>query len=125
MRALGATEIDAAVSPMIHPECYPFGAEDLDRVAGLLGDGVRSVTSSGAVALDLPRGVADALATEGVQVRHTLGGCTACEGGWYSYRARGEIARHALVISRTGDGAPEGDVPGPGPGAPRREDLSR
>ena len=33
------------VGPTIEPSCYEFGVEDLDRVANLLGDEVRGVTS--------------------------------------------------------------------------------
>jgi YfiH family protein len=98
MRLLGATSIEAAVGPMIHAECYAFGGEDLDRVAGVLGAGVRSTTAAGELALDLPAGVARALDDAGVTRACTLGRCTACEGGWFSYRARAESERHALAI---------------------------
>jgi YfiH family protein len=100
MRLLGATSLEAAVGPMIHPECYPFGAEDLDRVAVVLGDRIRSTSTTGELALDLPGGVARALADIGATTSVTLGRCTACEGGWYSFRARRDRARHALVVWR-------------------------
>ncbi len=109
MRALGATRLDAVVGPMIHPECYPFGAADLDRLAGLLGPGVRGATRDGDPAFDLPAAVATALDGAGVVRTATLGGCTACEEGstpgaprWFSHRARGDLGRHALVIWRSG-----------------------
>jgi YfiH family protein len=98
MRLLGATAIEAAVGPMIHAECYAFGRDDLDRVAGVLGDAVRSTTTDGELALDLPAGVAHALDDAGVTRALTLGRCTACEGGWFSYRARIESERHALAV---------------------------
>jgi len=100
MRALGATRLDVAVGPMIHPECYPFGAADLAGVVAALGDEVRATTPSGEPALDLPRGVARALDDVGATRALTLGRCTACEGGWYSFRARRDQARHALVLWR-------------------------
>jgi YfiH family protein len=102
MRSLGASALEVAVSPMIHPECYEFGAADLDAVAALLGDRVRATTSSGAGALDLPSGVSDALDRVGAVRQATLGGCTAHEEGWFSFRARRQTERHALVLWRPG-----------------------
>lgn len=103
MRAHGAAEIHAYCSAMIHPECYEFSPGDLDAVAERIGESVRATTSWGAAALDLPRGVANALERAGVYEVSTLGGCTACEGDWFSFRARREEARHALVIWQHAD----------------------
>jgi YfiH family protein len=100
LRGLGATEIRAACSPMIHPECYEFSPSDLDEVAARLGEHVHSTTSAGKPALDLPAGVAEALRRADVEVVVSLGGCTACEGDWFSWRARREDARHGLVCWR-------------------------
>jgi hypothetical protein len=100
MRTLGATRLEVAVGPMIHPECYPFGADDLDEVAAVLGDEVRATTPSGEPALDLPRGVTAALVAVGAEIAFTVGGCTACGGPWFSHRARRDVARHALVLWR-------------------------
>jgi hypothetical protein len=97
LRSLGATEVRAACSPMIHPECYEFSPDDLDSVAALLGDGVRSTTSQNRPAFDLLTGVTEALARADVEVVASLGGCTACDDGWYSWRARRDEARHGLV----------------------------
>ena len=103
LRALGANEITALCSPMIHPECYEFSPDDLSDVIDHLGAGVRGKASSGKPALDLPAGVNAALLRSGVANTTVLGGCTACEGGWYSWRARKEAARHALVCWRPDD----------------------
>lgn len=103
LRSLGAREISAYCSAMIHPECYEFAPEDLDRVAARLGDGVRGKTSSGKPALDLPRGVSEALGRARVSEVTVLGGCTACEGEWFSWRARRDEARHALVCWKSAD----------------------
>ena len=104
MRLLGAVEVVAALGPCIHPECYEFGEADLDRVAGRFGDEVRATASTGRPALDLPRVVERSLARVGVARPTALAGCTACGGPWYSHRARGEVARHALVVWREEQG---------------------
>jgi len=104
MRALGATDVQAALGPCIHAECYEFGSDELDAVASVLGDDVRSTTSSGRPALDLPLGVRRSLEAMGVPIVAELGGCTACDTRWYSHRARRDLSRHALAIWR---GAPE------------------
>jgi YfiH family protein len=103
LRDLGANEISAACSPMIHPECYEFSKDDLDSVAARLGSGIVSLTSSGMPALDLPAGIDAALRRAGVLDISRLGGCTACEGEWFSWRARREEERHALVCWRPED----------------------
>ena len=103
LRSLGAVEIAAYSSPMIHPECYEFSPGDLDAVVARLGDGIRAMTSTGRPALDLPRGVAEALSRSGVSNVTVLGGCTACEGDWFSWRARRDEARHALVCWKSAD----------------------
>ena len=99
MRAEGAVTIEAHLGPMIHPECYEFGADDLDVVAATLGDVVRGETASGRPALDVPAAVEAALAAEGVRVVAPSPGCTACHADrWFSHRARGETERMASVV---------------------------
>jgi len=100
MRALGAGEIEAVLGPCIRPPCYEFGADDLDRVAARLGDGVRGRTASGAPALDLPAGVGAALERAGVDDLRDVGLCTACTPGYFSHRARGDRGRQALALWR-------------------------
>jgi copper oxidase (laccase) domain-containing protein len=100
LRSLGAREIHAATSAMIHPECYEFSPGDLDSAVAAFGEQVRAKTTDDRVAFDLPGGVAEALRRAGVEVVTSLGGCTACEGDWYSWRARREVARHGLVCWR-------------------------
>ena len=92
MRSLGATVITAALGPCIHAECYEFGAEDLDRIATALGDGVRGTTSWGTPALDVPAAVRAQLPqVEDVDV------CTACSPSHWSHRARGDRERQAVI----------------------------
>jgi YfiH family protein len=99
-RALGASELRAVLGPCIRPECYEFGAADLDTVAARLGHGVRAVTSAGHPALDVPAAVAAALERAGVTELDDLGVCTACSPDYFSWRARGELARQAMVVWR-------------------------
>ena len=99
-RALGATKIRAVLGPCIHAECYEFGADDLDAVATRFGDGVRSTTTDGKPALDLPAAVRAALHEVGVTDVDDVDVCTACSDDYFSWRARGELARQALVVWR-------------------------
>lgn len=92
MRAHGARDIGAVLGPCIHAECYEFGPAELDRIAALLGDGVRGTTSWGAPALDLPAAVRAQLPEVDDQSV-----CTACSPLHWSHRARGDRERQALV----------------------------
>jgi hypothetical protein len=98
MRTLGATEVVGALGPCIHAGCYEFGPDDLDRVAAVLGDGVRGRTTSDRPALDLPASVAAALAAAGAGQVAGLDACTACATGHFSHRARRDPGRQALVV---------------------------
>jgi purine-nucleoside/S-methyl-5'-thioadenosine phosphorylase / adenosine deaminase len=100
MRALGAGEIEAVLGPCIRPECYEFGADDLDAVAARLGAGVRGRTAAGASALDLPAGVVLALGAAGVTRVTDTGVCTACSARQFSWRRDADQARQALVVWR-------------------------
>ncbi|GAC1355386.1 MAG: peptidoglycan editing factor PgeF [Acidimicrobiales bacterium] len=98
MRDLGAVGIVAALGPCIRAECYEFGADDLADVVAHLGAGVAAVTSSGRPALDLPAGVARALADVDVELVSDAGACTACSVTYFSHRARREPQRQATVV---------------------------
>ena len=100
MRAGGAGDVRAVLGSCIRPECYEFGVEDLARVARRLGDGVRTTTTSGAPALDVPAAVRAALSQVGVDDVHDVGVCTACSQVHFSHRARHELGRQALVVWR-------------------------
>lgn len=98
MAALGATQPVAVLGPCIRPARYAFGAEDLARVAERFGPTVRGTTLDGRPALDLPAGVAAALAEHDVELVAAIGGCTAAEGDRrWSHRARGDGQRQAVV----------------------------
>lgn len=103
MRGHGASTIEAALGPCVHPECYEFSADDLDEVASRLGDHVRATTAAGRPALDLPTAVRTELARAGAVLTDDRCTCTACEVDvdgswrWFSHRARADVERQALV----------------------------
>lgn len=97
LRQDGAETRCGIVGPTIGPECYEFGEDDLDHVASLLGDDVRSETTAGTPALDLRAAITSAFAEHDVADVRFVAGCTACEGAGFSHRARGDQERHALV----------------------------
>src|SRR5947199_60357 len=90
----------AVLGPCIHPECYEFSAADLDTVAAGLGDGVRALTADGRPALDVPAAVTMALKQAGVVQLDDVDVCTACSDDYFSWRARKEPARQAMVVWR-------------------------
>lgn len=100
MTALGATTVSAVVGACIGPECYEFGPDDLALVAASVGPSVRSRTGEGRPALDLGAGVTAVLEREGVAPVRDLRTCTACSPGYFSWRARGERQRQAMVVWR-------------------------
>jgi YfiH family protein len=100
MRALGATHIEAVLGPCIHAGCYEFGAGDLDAVAARFGDTVRATTDAGTPALDVPAAVRAALAGVGIAPAGItdVDVCTACSAEHFSWRARREQQRQAVVV---------------------------
>jgi YfiH family protein len=100
MRTLGASRIEAALGPCIHPECYEFSPGDLDRAAARFGPTVRGATATGWPALDLPETVKVSLRAADVELVADEEICTACSPRHFSYRARGERERMALVVWR-------------------------
>jgi YfiH family protein len=97
VRELGGRSPRAVLGPCIRPQHYEFGASDLDAVAAALGPTVRSTTTTGSPALDLPAAVRSALAHAGVDDVADLGWSTADDDRWFSHRARRDAGRHALV----------------------------
>jgi len=98
MRAHGATDLVAVVGPCIGPECYEFDEADLEPLEARYGPSVRATTAAGRPALDLRAGVHSALEALCVSVSADLAQCTACDPGWFSWRARKDLGRHCLVI---------------------------
>lgn len=93
---LGTPPTAAVLGPCIRPRCYAFGEAELDEVAARYGDTVRARTADGAPALDLAAGIAAACAGLGLAL-DDAGTCTACSPRHWSYRARADAGRQALV----------------------------
>lgn len=87
----------AVIGPCIRPCCYRFGVKDLEVLVQRLGDGVLGETRSGSPALDLTAAVCMGLAQAGVVDQRVDGVCTACDGGYWSYRRTGARERQATV----------------------------
>jgi len=109
MSDLGATDIRFHLGPHIGVECYEFGHDQLDQLAGRFGDRVRGTTLGGVGALDLRE--ATHVAIERVTGHPSpprarpqpqwSANCTACDDRrWFSHRARAESERMATLIWR-------------------------
>ena len=91
--AVGGSVV-AALGPCIRPECYEFGAEELQQFDPV----VRATTAVGTPALDLPGAVRLALERAGAVVAYDAATCTACDAErYFSFRARDEMERQAVV----------------------------
>jgi YfiH family protein len=102
MRSKGARQIDAVLGPCIHPCCYEFGYDDLDRLMRRFGSGVVGRTASGRRALDMPAAVRAALSEVTVALDdHSV--CTGCRSEHYfSHRVRAERGRQVMAVWRHG-----------------------
>jgi YfiH family protein len=98
LRAAGASSVSAALGPCIHPCCYEFSEPDLVGLVSRYGDGIRSATTSGRLALDLPAAVGAALQRAGAELVVVADSCTSCSPGYFSHRARRERERQAGVV---------------------------
>lgn len=101
LRAFGATAVVGGIGPCIHACCYRFEAPERDLLADRYGESVLGLTSTGEPALDLPQAVRRALETSDVTIEVDLDSCTACEGDSYSFRARRDEERQALLVWST------------------------
>lgn len=101
--AFGESVVEVVMGPTIGPCCYEFGAADLEAVAEgvhATPSDIRSTSSRGAPALDMPAAVRAAADRRGVPVR-TIGGCTGCSGDWFSHRVRRDPRRHVVAAWRS------------------------
>ena len=95
LRDLGDEPTEAHLGPCIRPGCYEFDGPELAQMVDRFGAGVRTRTTWGTPALDLPRAAGIALAEAGVPRVVDDSGCTACDDRWFSHRARAEPGRFA------------------------------
>ncbi len=100
---LGGGETHALLGPCIAAANYEFGVAELDLVASVAGDCVRSATADGHSALDLAAAVRTQCEDAGVASfsvvgpRHSSAPFDTSEDRWYSHRCRGEQQRQATV----------------------------
>ncbi|MCQ3805937.1 MAG: polyphenol oxidase family protein [Acidimicrobiaceae bacterium] len=101
--ALGGGRTHALLGPCIAASRYGFGAAELDLVASVAGDCVRSTTADGLPALDLAAAVRSQCEQAGVASFSVVGPphsdvpFDTSEDRWYSHRCRGERQRQATV----------------------------
>lgn len=109
MRELGAAAIRWQLGPCISAAHYEFSPSDLDRLVDRFGDRVRSRTLDDSAAFDLRVAVSSALSACGAEPLEPAGApgdtvgppCTAADGRYYSWRARGDRGRQAAVTWMT------------------------
>jgi purine-nucleoside/S-methyl-5'-thioadenosine phosphorylase / adenosine deaminase len=92
----------AVIGPCVRPCCYEFSPADLEPIAARLGPEVAGRTSSGRLALDLPRAIAIALSGAGVAEVTDIGVCTACSDDHFSHRRDGRTGLQAMLLAGTG-----------------------
>ena len=99
MRRLGATGGRWPTSGRAsRPECYEFGAADLDDLRQRFGATVVATTACGrAGARPGRRSCAASLAEVDVEVASS-GPCTACDDRYWSHRGRGDLGRQAMAV---------------------------
>ena len=97
MVRMGRKPTVAVLGPCIHPGSYAFGEVEMGKICKVFGESVRSKTSRGSLALDLPRAVELALKKNGVTELVTFDECTSDSKKFWSYRVRGDHQRQAVV----------------------------
>ncbi len=93
--AAGGRPVRALVGPLIHPESYEFGGDDLEVVANRYGPSVRGATADGGTALDMPAAVTAACQAAGWPTPD-VGPCTSSP-SYFSHRVRGDQGRQTVV----------------------------
>lgn len=96
MADLGDPPHVGMLGPIIRPRCYEFDGPELEELATVLGPEVRATTAWGTPALDLAAGIVAAAGQVGVSLVDD-GTCTACSPLHWSFRARRDAGRQALV----------------------------
>jgi YfiH family protein len=98
LRQLGASRVVAALGPCIGPECYEFGQAELDRLVARFGPAVASRTATGELALDVAAAVRVAVGQCQAELVFDSKVCTGCSPELFSYRARADAGRQAMVV---------------------------
>jgi YfiH family protein len=96
LRAIAPGEVSAVVGPHIRPAHYAFGPQELDAVAAVAGDAVRSITHDGEPALDMTAAVRAVLADVSVAAVEVIDADTA-DPEWFSHRVRGDRQRQVTA----------------------------
>ena len=97
MREMGASEISATLGPAICGSCYEVSADIYREVITQypLAD---SRTSSGSLALDLPKALTADLQSVGISVNSVQSRCTVEDSDLFSYRRDGVTGRQAGLV---------------------------
>ena len=96
--AMPSQRVDAVLGPCIHPCCYEFGADDLERVTDRYGSSVVASTRWGSSALSMPAVVSAALDEVGVGLE-SLSRCTCCSPDTFFSHRRGERGRQVMTVT--------------------------
>ncbi len=97
MVRMGRKPTVAVLGPCIHSGSYAFGEVEMERLCKVFDESIRSKTSQGSLALDLPRMVELALEKNGVTELVRFDECTSNSEKYWSYRVRGDHQRQAMV----------------------------
>ena len=100
VRSLGSGPVRALVGPCVSAAHYEFGADDLARLAAVVGPEVVGETRDGHPALDLRAGIHRALADCGVVEVLDDARCTVADPTLYSFRRDGVTGRQGMVVMR-------------------------
>ena len=95
LTAVAGRPVRAYLGPCIGPDAYEFGRSELNLVIDRLGSTVESVTSDGALALDMPSAVGAACEAAGWEAPETPA-CTS-DTKFFSHRTRADQGRQTLV----------------------------
>ena len=98
LRHRSSAQVHAFLGPSIGPECYEFGVDERHRLEERFGNSVIGTTATGAPALDVRSAVRSELEHHSVQIDIDDDRCTACDGAFFSYRARRESERQTTVV---------------------------
>lgn len=96
LRDMATGDVHAFVGPHIRAGHYAFGARELDEVAAVAGDTVRSSTIEGQPALDMTAAVRSVLGRAGVDAVSVVDDDTA-DPRWFSHRVRADRERQVTV----------------------------